>query len=48
MIEGSRDGYWGAVKKLYSKDLMDGNWNELNKLGEMLVELRNDLRRRGF
>ena len=33
LIEGSRDGYWGAGKKLYSKDLMDGNWSGLNKLG---------------
>ena len=48
LIEGSRDGYWGAGKKLYSKDLIDGKWNGLNKLGEMLVDLRDDLRRRGF
>ena len=47
LIEGSRDGYWGAGKRLYSKDLVDGNWNGLNQLGEMLVELRTDLRRRG-
>ena len=48
LIEGSSDRYWGAGKRLYSKDLMDGNWNGQNKLGEMLVELRNDLRRRGY
>ena len=48
LIEGSKDNYWGAGKRLYSKDLIQGDWNGQNKLGEMLVELRNDLRRRGY
>ena len=48
LIEGSTDGYWGAGKRLYSADLMEGRWNGQNKLGEMLVDLRTDLRRRGY
>ena len=48
LIEGSTDAYWGAGTRLYSKELLNGNWNGLNKLGEMLVELRNDMRRRGY
>ena len=48
LIEGSTDRYWGSGKRLYSKDLMEGRWSGLNKLGEMLVELRTDLRRRGY
>ena len=48
LIEGSTDGYWGSGKKLYSKELMEGHWNGQNKLGEMLVELRADLKRRGY
>ena len=48
LIEGSTDGYWGAGKRLYSKELLEGRWNGQNRLGEMLVELRTDLRRRGY
>ena len=48
LIEGSTDGYWGAGKRLYTKDLMEGRWYGQNKLGEFLVELRTDLRRRGY
>ena len=47
LIEGSTNGYWGAGKRLYSKDLMEGNWYGENKLGVMLVELRTDMRRPG-
>ena len=48
LIEGSTDRYWGAGKRLYSKELMEGRWNGQNKLGLMLVELRTDMRRRGY
>ena len=48
LIEGSTDGYWGAGKRLYSKDLMEGSWYGQNKLGEFLVDLQMDLRRRGY
>ena len=48
LIEGSTDSYWGAGRKLHSKALLEGHWNGLNRLGEMLVELRVDLRRRRY
>ena len=48
LIEGSTDSYWGAGRKLHSKALLEVHWNGLNRLGEMLVELRVDLRRRRY
>ena len=48
LIEGSTDSFWGAGKRLYSKELVEGIWNGQNKLGEILLDQRTDLRRRGY
>ena len=46
--EASIDMWWGCGRRLYSEEQMEGNWNGLNKLGELLMEVQEDLGRRVF
>lgn len=45
LIEGTQDMFWGAGALLGSKILTEGKWNGRNELGQVLHEVREDLRR---
>ena len=48
LIEASTDMKWGCDRRLHSKEITEGNWNGLNKLGELLMAVGGYLRRKGY
>ena len=43
LIEATVDPYWGAGARLYSPELMNGEWKGKNMLGKLLAEVRAGL-----
>lgn len=45
LIEATTDTFWGAGAVLGSKLLSSGKWSGMNSLGQLLIELREDVKR---
>lgn len=45
LIEATTDTFWGAGAVLGSKILSTGKWSGINTLGQLLVEIREDVKR---
>lgn len=45
LVEATMDKYWAAFATPNSKSIANGNWKGANRLGVLLMELRNELRR---
>ena len=45
LIEATKDRFWGAGAEIDSTSIRDGSWSGLNTLGNLLCEVRDDLRR---
>lgn len=45
LVEATMDKYWAAFATPNSKSIANGTWKGANRLGILLMELRNDLRR---
>lgn len=45
LIEATTDTFWGAGVHLGSKSLNNGKWTGLNTLGQILAEVREDVKR---
>lgn len=45
LVEATIDTYWGAQATINSKSVKAGTWKGANRLGILLMEIRDDLRR---